>query len=51
MALHIHGEKKKKEEKSHPIPKAQTLTLFLLIESAAPSSEWMQADKASCDNP
>lgn len=50
MALHVCGEKLKKE-KNHPIPKAQTLTLFLLIESAAPSSEWMQADKASCDNP
>lgn len=33
------------------IPKAQILTLFLLMESAAPSSDWMQADKASCDNP
>lgn len=26
-------------------------TLFLLIDSDAPSKDWMQADKASCDNP
>lgn len=26
-------------------------TLFLLIDSEAPSKDWMQADKASCDSP
>lgn len=50
--LHSFRHTQRKEKKSKTAqPKEQILTLFLLIASAAPSSEWTQADKASCDNP